>query len=119
MSAPVIDLAEIRACRDAAVQAARGIAEDRVAYIVQAIKAHAHRAHVASAPLMASDPELARATHRWCARKLRSEVRRGLRHYMPPAGLADTVEIANDGFWAHLEGLYLADQVARIGGTAK
>lgn len=111
----VVNLAEIRACRDAAIRVARGIAEERVAFIVKTIEAHAHRAHIASAPLMGTDPELARAANRWVARKLRGEVRKALRPYMPPAGLTDTVEIANDGFWVRLEGLHVAAKVARFG----
>ncbi len=115
MTAPVIDLNEIRACRDAAVQVARGIAAERVAFIVTAIETHALRAYAASGPLVSRDPELARAANRWCARKLRSEVRKALRPLMPAAGLIDTVEVASDGFWARVSALHEASKAGENG----
>ncbi|WP_165359670.1 hypothetical protein [Lichenibacterium minor] len=114
MSTP-IDLGAVRAARDAAVQMARGIAQERVGFIVQTIERHARRAYAGSAAIEGTDPELARAANRWCARKLRSEVRKALRDVMPAAGLVDTVEIANDGFWGRLDALHEAAKAGEGG----
>lgn len=115
MAAP-IDLNAVRAARDAAVQVARGIAAARASFIVQAIETHARRAFDGSAAIEATDPELARAANRWCARKLRNEIRRGLRPIMPAAGLSDTLEVATDGFWGRLAALH---EAAKAKGCAK
>ena len=108
MTAAPIDLGAVRAARDAAVQVARGIAQERINFIVQAIERHARRAYAGSAAIEGTDPELARAANRWCARKLRSEIRKALRDLMPAAGLVDMVETASDGFWGRLDALHEA-----------
>ena len=110
MTASVIDFRAIMVARDIAVQMARDIAQERVAFLAQAIETWADRAHAGSSSIFTTDPELARAANRWCARKLRAEVRRAIRPYVPAAGLPEVVDIATDAYWGRVHTLH---QVAR------
>ena len=107
MSAAVVDLGQIRDARDAAVRVGRAIAEERSAFIVGSIETWAARAYRTSNPIMANDPDMARAINMWARRKLRAEVRRALRPHMPAAGLADIVGMAEDGFWGRIRSLHV------------
>lgn len=117
MSAPVIDFGPILAARTAAVQMAREIAEQRTDYIVKTIEAWADRAHKGTADLFTADPELARVSNRWCARKLRGEIRRAIRPLVPPAGLGDIVDMSTEAFWSRLSTLHQVAKAARNGGA--
>ena len=78
MTAPIVDIIEVRAARDSAVRLGRAMAERVVGSIVESVHRWAVRAEHISGPLLASDAEAARAVNKWAARRLRAEVGRTL-----------------------------------------
>lgn len=114
MSAPVIDLNEVRVARDSAIRLGRAIAEKMVGSIVESVHRWAGRADRISGPLLSSDAEAARAINKWAACRLRAEVKRTLVD-IPAEARADMVETAETAFRGVL--ISLADERAK--GCAK
>ena len=104
MTAPVIDLDEVRRHRDSAIQLGRAMAQRYAESIGSAVRRWAERTDTATAPIADTDAEAARALAKWGARRLRAEVRRILADLSPDA-VADSVAVAERAFDIALWGL--------------
>ncbi len=107
MSAPVIDLDQVRQNRDAAIRLGRFMVQRYAESIGAAVRRWGERTDAAAAPIADTDAEAVRALAKWGARRLRAEVRRILAD-LDPDVQADTVAVAERGFTLML--IALADR---------
>ena len=116
MTAPIVDLVEVRAARDSAVQLGRAMAECMIGSVVESVHSWAKRAERISGPLLSSDAEAARAINMWAARRLRAEVGRTLTD-LPAEAKSDLVATAEGAFFRAL--IALSDRRTSGNGGAR